>query len=32
MSKNDQELIPPLEKHKFNISNLIHWMEQNKHS
>ena len=29
MSRNDQELIPPLEKHKFNISNLMHWMEQN---
>ena len=29
MSRNDQELIPPLEKHKFNISNLINWMEQN---
>ena len=29
MSRNDQELIPPLEKHKFDTHSLINWMEQN---
>ena len=29
MSRNDQELIAPLEKHKFDNDNLINWMEQN---
>ena len=29
MSRNDQELIAPLEKHKFNTANLIHWMGKN---
>ena len=29
MSRNDQELIAPLEKHKFNTANLIYWMEEN---
>ena len=29
MSRNDQELIAPLEKHKFNTDNLKTWMESN---
>ena len=29
MSRNDQELITPLEKHKFDTDSLINWMEQN---
>ena len=28
MNRNDQELIAPLEKHKFNTDNLINWMER----
>ena len=30
MSRNDQELIAPLEKHKFNTDNLVTWMESNE--
>ena len=29
MSRNDQELIAPLEKHKFNTDSLMTWMESN---
>ena len=30
MNRNDQELIAPLEKHKFNTDNLVTWMESNE--
>ena len=30
MSRKYQELIAPLEKHKFNTDNLVTWMESNE--